>query len=263
LANQSDPGAKPAVGRVVARSVTSTLNLVVAGSAAVGAAALHSLPILALGGVAYAALVAWDLASPAFWKKANKPKEEEMPEASELTDQGLREVVRALEKGREKLDAVLGETPDEVKGHLGGVMSSMSEMEAGATRLVKRAEDLTKYLATTDPVPVRAEIQNLIIRAQTARDGDTRKQYESARTLREDQLRALDDIAAARDRVMANLARMVATMEGLPPKLVRMRALDAQAIDALSGTMNDELERVNDDMKAFEETLKSLGEGMP
>ncbi len=50
---------------------------------------------------------------------------------------------------------------------------------------------------------------------------------------------------------MANLARMVATLEGLSPKVVRMRALDAQGHGRASGTMNDELERINGDMKEF------------
>ena len=260
MAKDDDSGAKNPLGRVLTKSLLNTVNLVLIGSSAVGAAALHSLPILALGGVAYGALVAWDLASPAFWKKARRSDGESLPDAAELTDQGLREVVRNLDAGREKLDKVLAETPEVVKSHLAGVLGSIEEMEAGAIRLVKRAEDLTRYLATTDSASVRVEIQSLTGRAGAARDSVTRQQYESARTMREDQLRALDDIAAARERVMANLSRMVATLEGLSPKVVRMRALDAQAMDALSGTMNDELERINGDMKEFEETLQSLGE---
>ncbi len=260
MAKDDDSGAKNPLGRVLTKSILNTVNLVVAGSAAVGAAALHSIPLLAIGGVAYGALVAWDLASPAFWKKARKSDAESLPSASDLTDQGLREVVRNLDAGREKLEKVLAETPDAVKGHLAGVLGSIEEMEAGAARLVKRAEDLTRYLATTDLNAVRVEIQSLMHKASTSRDAVTRQQYESARAMREEQLRAVDDIAGARDRVMANLSRMVATLEGLSPKVVRMRALDAQAMDALSGTMNDELERINGDMKEFEETLQSLGE---
>jgi hypothetical protein len=240
----------------------NTVNLAVAGSAAVGAAALHSLPILALGGVAYAALVAWDLASPAFWKNAMAPEAARFPDPEKLLDTVLADVVRSLIAGRAKLAEVVAETPVEVKRHLGSVMTSMTEMEDGATRLVKRADDLSRYLATTDPAPIRREIDKLIDKARSARDDVAREQYESARQMREEQLRALDDIAGARERIMANLARMVATLEGLPPKLVRMRALDAQAMDALSGSMTDELDRINGDMKAFEETLRTIGESM-
>jgi hypothetical protein len=263
LANEGDRGAgRPSVGRVITKSVTSTVNLVVVGSAAVGAAALHSLPVLALGGVAYAALIAWDLATPAFWKKAMAPDRSRFPAPEKLLDGALRDAVKSLTEGRERVAEVLAETPDEVKHHLGGVLSAMTEMEDGAARLVKRADDLTRYLASADPAPIRLEIDKLADKVRRARDDVTRGQYESARQMREEQLRALDDIESARERVMANLTRMVATIEGLPPKIMRMRALDAQAMDALSGSMTDEIDLINGDMKAFEETLQTLGESM-
>jgi hypothetical protein len=263
VANQGDHGAgRPTVGRILTKSVTNTLNLVVVGSAAMGAAALQSLPILALGGVAYAALIAWDLASPTFWKKAMTPDPARLPDPEKLLDVALQDAVKSLTGGRAKIAEVLVQTPDEVKHHLSSVLGAMTEMEDGAVRLVKRADDLTRYLATADPAPIHQEITKLADKARSARDDVTRKQYESARQMREEQLRALDDIAGARERVMANLARIVATVEGFPPKIMRMRALDAQAMDALSGSMTDELDRINGDMKAFEETLQSLGESM-
>ncbi|MFO0755884.1 MAG: hypothetical protein U0359_05310 [Byssovorax sp.] len=253
---------RPTLGRVLGRSVTGTVNLVVAGSAAVGAAALHSLPILAVGGVAYAALVAWDLASPSFWKKSMSRAPEDLPDPEKVMDPQVGELIRGLVAGQEKLGDVLKETPEEVKAHLGAVMASMAEMEDGAARLIKRAEDLTRYLATTNAETVKKEIEKLAGKVSGSKDAAARKQYADARAAREEQLRALDDIAAARERLMANLTRMVATLEALPPKVVRMRALDAAAMDALSGTMNDELERINGDIKAFEETLQSLGENI-
>lgn len=258
----NDSAGRPSLGRVLGKSVTNTVNLIVAGSAAVGAAALHSLPILAVGGAAFAALVAWDLASPVFWKKSMAPDPARFPDPDKLLDASLGDVVRSLSTGREKLAEVLADTPDEVKQHLGSVLGTMTEIEDGAARLIKRADDLTRYLATADPIPIRREVEKLAEKARTARDEETRKQYESAGAMRVEQLRALDDIAAARERVMANLARLVATIEGLSPKIVRMRALDAQAMDALSGSMNDELDLINGDMKAFEETLQTLGESI-
>lgn len=183
-----------------------------------------------------------------------------LPDAGDLRDPGVAEAVKQIKLGREELDRVLAETPDEVKAHLGIVIVSVSALEQNAVRLVGRAEDITRYLATTRPEGVSTEIDRLSGKIVLARDALARKEYESARAARQDQLRALEDIASARERAMANLTRMVATLEGLPPKIVRMRALDAQAMDALSGTMNEELDRINTDMLDVEETLKSLGE---
>ena len=75
---------------------------------------------------------------------------------------------------------------------------------------------------------------------------------------REEQLAVLTDIASAVERVYANLSRIVATLEGLSAKVVRMGAMDAQAMDNLSGDMNAELERMNLEIDTFEQTLRHL-----
>ncbi|XYH97407.1 PspA/IM30 family protein [Sorangium sp. So ce1128] len=262
MANDGERGGGPRapIGRILGKAATGTINLAVAGGAAVGAAALHSWPVLALGGVAYAALVAWDMASPRFWKQALAAPPAELPDPDKLLDQSTRDAVRAILSARKELAAVLEETSDEVKGHLGMTLSSITELEQRSARLISRAEELARYLAKVSAEPVRQEIARLDEKARAARDPAARREYESARVTREEQLKALDDIAGARERVVANLSRIVATLEGLPAKIVRMRALDAQAMDQLSGSMHDELEHMNGELKAFEETLKTLGE---
>ena len=71
---------------------------------------------------------------------------------------------------------------------------------------------------------------------------------------------ALVDIDTARERVLANLSRIAATMESLPAKVVRLRALDAQATESMYGDLNEELGRMNGEIGAFEETLKTFHE---
>ena len=249
------------LGKVAAKAATNLLNVSVAGAAAVGAAALHSWPILALGGAAYAALVAWDLATPTFWKKSlGGAKASALPAADKLTDPATREAVRAIAAAKDQLTQVLDETPPDVKSHLGMVLSTLDELDHRAARLVARAEDMARYLATVDADPIVAEMEKLSQKAQRARDEEARSQYESARAAREEQLKALRDIDDARERLAANLSRIVATLQGLPAQVVRMRVLDDQAMDALSGDMNDKLERVNNEIRSFEEALKNLTE---
>ena len=85
-------------------------------------------------------------------------------------------------------------------------------------------------------------------------------QLESARTAREEQLAALADIDRAHERVLANLSRVAATFQGLPAKVMRLRALDAQATDAFYGDLNDEVGRMNEELEIFEESLRSFHE---
>jgi hypothetical protein len=248
------------LGRVVAKSVVSPLNLAVVGSSAVAAAALHLWPIAAVGGVAYAAMVAWDVFNPTFWKKALAREPLVMPDPKSLSDPASKAAAQALIAAQKELASVLAETSEEVKGHLGVVLASVSELEERAIHLIQRAEDLARYLARSNADPVRADMRRLADKVQQTRDEQAKKQYASALAAREEQLRALEDIMNAKERVAANLSRIVATLEGLPAKIVRMRVLDAQAMDELSGSMNDELGHINGEMRAFEETLQSLVE---
>ncbi|MEJ7728058.1 MAG: hypothetical protein WKG00_02475 [Polyangiaceae bacterium] len=249
------------LGRVLGRATTSVVNLGVAGAAAVGAAALHSWPVLALGGAAYAALVAWDMVTPEFWRKSRRGgTASPLPDPEKLGDPATREAVRAIRAAEAALEQVLAETPPEILKHLTVVLSTLRELEERAARLVHRAEAMAGYLRTADAGPVRADVERLADKARRARDEEARSQYESARAAREGQLLAISDIEDAQERIVANLSRIVATMESLPAQVVRMRVLDDQAMDALLGDMNHKLERVNGEIQSFEDALKNLVE---
>ncbi|HZI16435.1 MAG TPA: hypothetical protein VE153_39080 [Myxococcus sp.] len=252
--------------KVLARAAGGTLNLVVAGASAMGAAALQSWPVLALGGAAYAALVAWDLASPSFWREVLSGRKEDaavaarLPDPESLKDMRVRDTVRAMVAARTQLERTLKESPEAVRSHLGLALSSLHELEERSARLVVRAEELARFMASVDLGAVREGIRLAAEQAVAARDGEARAQYESARAAREEQLAALVDIDAARERVLANLSRIAATWQGLPAKVMRLRALDAQATESMYGDLNEELGRMNGEIGAFEETLKSIRE---
>jgi hypothetical protein len=248
---------KPRFGKVLGKASAGPLNLIIAGSAALGALALHSWPLLALGGAAYTALVAWDATNPKLWKKAAGGGEPSarLPDPAKLVDPSTRQAIVGILAARRDLDRVLHETPDAIQAHLLVALASVGELESRAARLAARAEELAGYLRSTDPEALRRQLGDLEAQAKRTSDGEARAQYERAQAARRDHLRALEDVANARERIGANLARIGATLEGLPAKIVRMRALDSQAMDSLSGNVNEDLE-----IKSFEETLESLAE---
>jgi hypothetical protein len=262
MADASDKPSRPRLGKVLGAASRSPVNLGVAGAAAVAAAAVGSWPLLALGGAAYAALVAWDSANPSFWKKvltrADAPPK--MPDPKTVQDPGAREAILGIARAKRDLEAVLADTPAEVRAHVSAALVQVGELEGRAARLALRAQDLHRYLERTDAQAVRQEAERLAERAQAANDGQAKAQFSEARKARLEQLRTLADIEAARERLHANLQRIVSTLEGLPPKLVRMRALDDQAMDSMSGDMNAELDHMNAELRTFEETLKTLVE---
>jgi hypothetical protein len=248
-------------GKAIWRSATSTLNLVVAGSAAVGAAVLQSLPVLAIGGVTYLALIAWDLVSREHWRRTIKGEADEpekLPSPSSLSDATCKKALQQLLAAKKELNQVLARNTDQVNRYLSLTLGSLSELEDRASRLINRGEDLSRYLSTVNPQTVGAEIRRLEQQVRQTTDEDARGQLQSARQTREQQLKTLHELVSARDRVYAHLSHIIAMYEGLPSRVVHMRALDAQAVDVVSGDVNQELDRINREIGAFEETLKDV-----
>lgn len=254
-------GSETPTKKRIASAVTGVLNLVVVGTAAVGAAALHSWAILALGGAAYGALVAWDLVGgKSAGKQHAAPVPEKLRRASDYKDASVQAAVRAITTARLDIDRVLEDTPQDVTGNLAVALVSVDELEERAAKMARRGEDLAEYLARTDPRVVEQDVNVLAQRAASTRDREARAQYEAAYAARKDHLSTLQDLLAARERILASLLSIAATLDGLPAKIVRMRALDAHAMDRLTGDVKEELDRMNSEIRTFEETLRSLGE---
>ncbi|WP_394827156.1 hypothetical protein [Pendulispora albinea] len=246
--------------RETVKAATSTLSLAVAGTATLGAVALHSWSVLALGGVAYATLVAWDLASGDPKGSKRKARASILPNPSTLRDPAIRSAMQTLVTSRIALDRVLAETSEEIQANLVLVLASASELEERATKLAARAEAIGSYLGTTDPRVVEEGVRQLAHQIAATRDPEARAQYEAAKKAREEHLGTLMELMHVKERIFASLVTIGATLDALPAKIVRMRALDAATMDAATGTMNEELSRMNDDMQSLEDTLKSLSE---
>lgn len=245
------------IKKTILEATTGPMNLAVAGAATLGAVALQSWPIVALGGVAYAALVAWDLVSP---KSTRGAPRKSLPELDQLKDPATQHAVRAIQGARVQIDRALEETPPDVQANLSIALSSVVELEDRAGKLALRAEDLARFLSTVDPRVVKQDVDDLATRAAGTKDPEAKAQYESAHKAREEHLSVLYELGNAKERIAASLVSIAATMEALPAKVVKMRALDAQAMDELSGSVKDELEQMNGEMKSLEEALKTLSE---
>jgi hypothetical protein len=252
----------PLFRRIVVRSATSPLNLSIVGAAAAGSIALHSWPLIALGGAAYAALVAWDLVSPDFWRKTFVPERSgtgsQFPDPKKIRDPSLRQTAEIVRAARASLDRLLDEATGDVAVQLAGTKVSIDELEGRAASLIRMGDQLVRYLGQSDVEGVRREIERLRARGAQTADPQAKEQYEQSVKAREQQLAVLTDISGAVERVYANLSRIVATLEGLSARVVRMGAMDAQAMDNLSGDINAELERMNRDIDTFEQTLRHL-----
>ena len=251
--------------RGVVRATTNGLHLAMVGAGGLGAAALSSWPILALGTAAYAALVAWDLASPKFWdeivsgvRPAVDPPA--LPSPDRLASPELRQPARQFLAARDELARVRDGTPPEVAAHLEGTFATAGELEGRAAVLLDRGGALFTYLSRANIDEVRASVADLGQKARGTRDAEARAQYQQAFEARQEHLQTLEQIVDAQARNLAHLTRLGALLSALPAKVVHLRTLDAEAMDRVSGNMKEELESFNVEIAGFEETLKTLTE---
>jgi hypothetical protein len=247
------------VGKVVARAVAGPVNLAVGAAGAIGGLLLHAWPVMALGGLAYLAMVSWDLVSPEFWAKISASEvlpPSRLPQPDAVKDPAVQSTVRELWIARNELGRVIGEASPQVRGYVGMIIASLGQLESHAAELVGRADLLGRYLSTVSPSLVETEVARLRAESVATDDAEARGQFEQALASRQEQLRALEDIKDAHDRVNGTLSKVVAALQALPSKVVRMQVMDAESLSAVQGDVNRELDTLNNEVSAFEETLR-------
>ncbi len=247
---------------IVRRAAVNTVNLVVAGSAAVAAAALHSLPVLALGGAAYAAMVAWDAMNPAFQKKARGEQAAAEVDLSGLrghADERARFYAEALNEGRAQRAKALADVPPAAEQFIAASMSQVPDLEAHAKLLVDRLVAVRAHLEHSSPDEAREALASLRTRAGQSQDPEARDQLLAAASAKQSQLATLQDLQRTTERIEAHLTNILSVLEGVPAKLLHMRTLDDSNRDAFSSDVKGDLARLDAELSAFEETLKPVG----
>jgi hypothetical protein len=244
----------------IARALLGYLNVGVAATGAAGAVALHSWPVFALGSAAYAALVAWDLVSDKKPQNAYASERRTLDSANAYTDPSARAAVTTVHHARMEIARVLGEAPQEVQVHMTDTLASLGDIEERVARLADRAEYIAQYLARTNLAGVHHDIEMLTERVRSTKNPAARTQFEAALAARTEHLSTLQELSGTHERIGASMLNIAVSLQAIPPKIVKMGALDGDAMDSLSGDVEHDLQRMSGEMKTLEETLKSLGE---
>ena len=242
------------------QAATGKVNLITLGVGAVCAASFHSWSVMALGIASYLALAAWDLTSKSFWQQVVEggSARESFPELREVKDAEVRASVERIQAARKSIDRALAEAPEEVSLQVRASLGGLAELDARAARLVVLAEGLARHLALVDEGALRNEAAKLRAKSDSSTDGESKNLYREASDARNEQIRAVTDLRQARERLLANLARIVSNLEGVPTRVVRMRILDAEAERGSSDEIGWEIGRINGELAALEQTLEVL-----
>lgn len=175
-----------------------------------------------------------------------------------MRDPALQNLVSTFITGRNHIERVLAETPDEVKLYLGVALASLDELEGCAARLVLRAQELAKYLHILTRGSIEDEVRQLNDLAQRTEDAETWRDYDCVLSWQREQLRVSDEVSLARERAIASLLRTIAIVKGLPSRILGLRMLDEQLKDSVSADLNEAWNQIRGELQSSEQILKGL-----
>ena len=252
---------RPSMSHVIARSACSTPNLVALGLWLAVGLILGNCWVAILGGCLYGLLVARHGTSPAFWQKLAELEAErarELPAETTLTDPALMLVVQAIRKGYDEIGRVLRETAEPLQQQLSVVGSSLREVRAQAARLIRDADDLSRYLLTAPAEATQTAIQRLNEEILRSAHEPAKLEYQRALSVRRDQLAAVAEVACEHDRIVAALQLIVGTIEAFPAWVYRMRVLESRANDNRVVETSDALMQLRNELTASQHLLEGL-----
>jgi len=248
------------IGRGLWAAALGTVNLIVLGIGTIAGAMFESWAVFALGGFAYLALCAWDLSSESFWKRllTDRSKPEQLPNSKNVRDTEVRAALERIQAARRAIEHAIDNAPKEVGNEVRLSLGGWDEMEGRIANLVKLADALTLHLSGVDTQALQREAKQLSIKSTNSADPESRALYKEAAATREGQLQALTDVRNARERLVANLSRIVGNLESVPTRVVRMQVLDSESAAGNSDDLGQEIGRINGELVALEETLETL-----
>ena len=247
-------------GKALAKASVNPINLGVAAGAATLAIGLGSFPLGILGGLAYVAMVAYDALTPSATPAHQRVLAAPLPDPKHVFDPETKSALIQIIANKAELERVLADTPPDVVANLATSLASIYELDSHAGRLIRRAEDIARHLAGVKLPSLVEDVKQLASRIDATSDPDAKRTFTEAKAARMDEIHTLRELKTTKDRIDADLMRLVAVLSALPTKVVHMRALDAQAMDQLSGDLNTELEAFGKELKTSEDVLKQLGE---
>lgn len=264
---------------VAIASASSPINLAVLGAGTLGAVGLvlaaHpmlGIMVLALGVLAYGALVGLDMFNPAFIRRVHS----QIGAGSHADTAGLVAEILPGEIEPEELRATYqailascGQVHDAVGAGDGVLQRSLTEAHERCAYLVReagqmarRGNALHRYLARERPRAIEAEAVRLEGQAQSTRDQAAAQSFRQAAQARRLQVETYLQIEGLYDRIKAQLSVIQTALDGIHARVVKINATDPEKAATLGASLSDHLGALQTDMQVLEtavdETMKEL-----
>jgi hypothetical protein len=243
---------------VVNRAVQTPGSLLVAGGTLLGAPLFASWWLFFLGVCAWLVVVGARVRDPRFVSQVLSgidPSLRSLPAPAALHDPMLRTLAAQIRVARAHVSRVVSDAPDDVEETFHATVTQLDDLEGGAALLIRRADQIGRWLDTVDKNAIRAEIARLETMIARTSDLEARRAYLDAQRARGEQLRAIEEVTLDHERALAAVMRVAAALESLPAALVRLRLLGTQQREDVAGDLDEQLRKLRGELHHAEQTL--------
>lgn len=224
------------VGQGLLRAATRAWNLCFAGVVATSSIVFQSWPLFGASVAGYATLVAWDLSRVGFWQRVLqelRTRPPPLPDPDQFTDGAARHFTSRLHAARAELRRVLGEIRTPLPERMLSQMEVLPQLERRAAMAIARLEQLSRYLCDKNVRGLRNEVDRVRRAAESAPTPRLRGEFTKAHVALNEELRALEQIAASKDLLAAKLETLTGTLEMVPAAIVRVQVVEADVREGL------------------------------
>lgn len=244
---------------VLGTGTLGTLGLVLAGKPIIGVF------VLALGVVAYGALIGLDMFNDKFIRKVYElpdPDDEQALEApapavavEDIEPVDLRRLYASVLTARQDVLGAVHSAGDLLQESLRDTVERCAELVQEAGRLARRGTGLQRYMSRENPRNIASEAEDLDAQAAATRDDTAAQSFRKAAQSKRQQLETYNQLQGFYDRIKAQLSVIETSLDGVQAKIVKLNATDIEEAASIGASITQHLDALSSDMHMLESTV--------
>lgn len=218
--------------------------------------------VLGFGLLAYAGMVAIDLANPAFIRRSNEVNgssaatQMQLVSPSALSDPELRSVYAGIISSLGRCRGLYDVSNDGLRAGLADGIRRAEELGEIASRTAQRSEAIRRHLLSDSPDGIGAELRRLDELSARSADETAKRDFAQAAAAKSKELETYRQLEALYERHHAQLRLIETSLDGLSAKLVKLDATDIAEAIQINEALTDNLRTMSSDVEVLESTYE-------
>lgn len=218
--------------------------------------------VLGVGLLAYAGMVAIDLANPAYIRRSNEKSahragaQVQWMSPNALSDPEIRSVYAGIISSLGRCRGLYDVSNDGLRSSLADGIRRAEELGVIASRTAQRSEAIRRHLLADTPDSIASELRRLEELSARSTDETAQRDFAQAAAAKAKELETYRQLEALYERHHAQLRLIETSLDGLSAKLVKLDATDIAEAIQINEALTDNLRTMSSDVEVLESTYE-------